>query len=89
MALYRARYGGQHPDGSARWINEGETFHWDGKPGAWMELAESKAEAPPSPAPSNRAEEIAVALDEAPLVKDEEKSEAAPAASKRRARKGD
>lgn len=81
MALYRAKQAGQHPDGTARFIREGEKFEWAGRPGAWMELVEKAAEAP-SPAPSeDHKAEIAVALDEAPLAKDE--PESAPAESKR------
>lgn len=87
MALYRAKHSGQHPDGSAKFIREGETFEWAGKPGAWMELVDVAQAAPsPAPAEADHKEEIAVALNEAPLA--EAEPESARAESKRKSRKG-
>jgi hypothetical protein len=88
MALYRAKRAGQHPDGTAKFVREGEQFEWAGKPGAWMELVEKAAEAPsPAPAEADHKEEIAVALNEAPLA--EAEPESAPVAeTKARKRKG-
>jgi hypothetical protein len=91
MALYRAKQMGTLPNG--RRVREGGEIREEElegrRPGAWMELVEEGAEAPPSPALSDHRDEIAIVLDEQPLVKDDEQSEAAPAASKRRSRKGD
>jgi hypothetical protein len=80
MALYRAKRAGQHPDGTAKFIREGETFEWAGRPGAWMELAEAQNAPSPAP-PEDHKQEIAVALNEAPLA--EAEPESAPAESKR------
>lgn len=82
---YRAIYFGTLPSGRA--VREGEIIREEElegrKPGLWMEEIKDAESAPPpsAPAPNN---EVAIALDEAPLA--EEVSESAPAESKRQLR---
>ena len=81
MALYRAKTNGQHPDGTGKRIRQGDSFKWDGAPGAWMELVEASPPAPSEPAPAPAPIE-AVAP---PVVE----TESAPVAEpKRKTRKG-